>query len=105
MVTLEQEILNTIEEVKRLPIEKRPALIKMRENKKFKDLKSEVNQVLQNMEIMDLDLDQLNIFHYGSALYIQRQIAPWYDESKPYRIRNKNNKVPKWKQKITKTRE
>jgi len=48
LVTLEQEILNTIEEVKRIPNLLIPTLIKLTENKKFKELKSEVNQSALN---------------------------------------------------------
>ena len=97
---LEEDILNVIEEVKRMPLEKRPTLIKFRENKKYKDLKIEVNDVIRNMNIEDLDLDQLNMYHYGCALYIQRQIAPWIDETKTNTKRAKS-KTPPWKQKIT----
>ena len=54
-----------------------------------------------NMNIEDLDLNQLNTYHYGCALYIQRQIAPWFNEAKPNRKRNRP-KTPPWKTKITK---
>ena len=98
---IEEDILNVIEEVKRIPFDKRPTLIKLRENKKYKDLKLDVNQILNNMKIDDIDLDELNTYHYGTALYIQRQIAPWNDETKVNRKRAKS-KNPPWKQKISK---
>ena len=100
-IKLEEDIMNVIEEVKRMTLEKRPTLIKFKETKKYKELKIEVNQVVGNMNIEDLDLNELNTYHYGCALYIQRQIAPWFNETKTNRKRNKP-KTPPWKTKITK---
>ena len=97
---IEEEILNVIEEIKRIPIEKRPVLIKLQENHKFKTLLEEVNSVFRNMEIHDLDLNELNEYHYGTALYIQRQLAPWNNESKKHRNGNKSI-IPHGKEKST----
>ena len=98
-VKIEEDILNIIEEVRRMPLERRPVLIKLQENKKFKILCEEVNKVVNHINISHLDLNDLNLYNYGCALYIQRQIAPWNNEIKP----NKNHiktKIPPWKQKI-----
>ena len=101
-VKIEEDILNVIEEVKRMSLDQRPELIKITENKTFKNLKAEVNQVMSRMNLSDLNLEQINNYHFGTALYIQRKIAPWYDETKKSSKRNNKPKTPPWKVKITK---
>ena len=53
------------------------------------------------MNLEDLDLNQLNMYHFGTALYIQRKIAPWNDETRSNNKKAKP-KQPLWKKKIQK---
>ena len=99
-IQIEEELLNVIEEVKRMSFEERPTLIKLRENNKFKELSAEVRDIVCSMNIDHLDLTQLNEYHFGCSLYIQRKLAPWIDERKSNRKRAKS-KTPPWKQKIS----
>ena len=39
------------------------------------------------MNIDELGIDEVNTYHYSCALYIQRKLAPWLDESKNNRKR------------------
>ena len=98
---LEEELLNVIEEVRRMTFDKRPTLIKLKENKKFKDLSSEVQEVVRSMSIDDLSIDEVNIYNFGCALYVQRKVAPWLNENKNNRKRAKHE-APPWKKKINK---
>ena len=100
-IQVEEELLNVIEEVKRMTFEKRPTLIRLKENKSFKDLSAEVQEVVRSMNIDDLGIDEVNTYHYSCALYIQRKLVPWLDENKNNRKRAKP-KTPPWKQKINK---
>ena len=84
-----------------MSLEKRPTLIKLNENRKYKELRQKVNEVMFTMYLEDLNLDEINIYHFGCALFIQRKVAPWFDEDKKHRKRFQE-KTPLWKKKINK---
>ena len=79
---------------------KRPRLVKMIETKKFQKLLADVNNVLADFVQEEWGLDELDIYTYSGALYIQRTIAPWVREED---IETKKlQKEPPWKTKIKK---
>ena len=57
-VRLEEQLLNTIEEVKRMPMNKRPRLVKIIETKTFKKLLSEVNSALSGFAEQYMDMNE-----------------------------------------------
>ena len=77
MKVVEEELLNKIEEVKEMPMSERPRLIKLKETKLFQETLSQVNEALGKLTTEEMTLEELNIYTYGSALYIQEKIAPW----------------------------
>ena len=99
--TICDELLNTIEEVKRVTMEERPHLIKLVQNKTLKTLTHHVNTILHDLIPEDLPLLELNNTSFGAALFIQRKIAPWYDEKRKKPKRGKKNVMP-WKYKLQK---
>ena len=99
-VRLEEQLLNTIEEVKRMPMNKRPRLVKIIETKTFKKLLSEVNSALSGFAEQYMDMNELDAYTFGAALYIQRTIAPWVKEEDP--VIRKQQSEPPWKTKIKK---
>lgn len=50
---------------------------------------------------MDLSALDLNHTTFGAALFIQRKIAPWYDEKRKKTKRDKKHQKP-WKYKLQK---
>jgi len=101
MKVVEEELLNKIEEVKEMPMPERPRLIKLKETKLFQETLSQVNEALGKLTTEEMTLDELNIYTYGSALYIQEKIAPW-TKSKAYKKKQDfgRKKKPTWKMKI-----
>ena len=53
------------------------------------------------MSIDDLSIDEVNIYNFGCALYVQRKVDPWLNENKNNRKRAKHD-APPWKKKINK---
>ena len=102
MRTISDEIMNVIEEVRNMSMKERPRLINIIQNKTFKVKLSQVNNILQNLILEDISPTELNITNFGAALYLQRQLAPWYDEQKPETFRKYMKKEYPWKVKIQK---
>ena len=102
MRTMSDEIMNVIEEVRNMSMKERPRLINIIQNKTFKVKLSQVNNILQNLILEDISPTELNITNFGAALYLQRQLAPWYDEKKPETFRKYMKKEYPWKVKIQK---
>ena len=98
---LEEELANKIEETKGMSMEDRPKLIKLKVNKKFKELLKKVNQGLTRLIPVGTSLTEINCAHYGAALYIQNKVAPDYVEKRTNGTRKKS-KEPLWKKKIEK---
>lgn len=101
MERISDELINTIEEVKNMSMKNRPKLIKLVENKQFKTMLKQVNFIMNDIIEIDVPLTELNNTTYGAALYIQRKLAPWYDEKRPKRSRAPK-KESTWKIKIQK---
>ena len=98
---LEDELANTIEEVKRMTLNERPKLIKLFESKAFKQTTDMVNRALNKLVPRGSSLTELNSVSFGAGLYVQRKTAPWYKENSfpnPMRVK----RVPAWKSKLTK---
>ena len=76
----------------------RPKLIKLTENKQFKTLLKRVDHILQNLISIDIPITDLNHTHFGAALFIQRQLAPDYDEKHRNTERKSSKKEPPGKQ-------
>ena len=88
---LEEELANKIEETRGLSMEDRPRLIKLRENRKFKDLLEKVNQGLTRLIPVGPSLTDINCANYGAAWYIQNKLAPEYVERRGNGTRKKRN--------------
>ena len=80
----------------------RPRLIKLIENKKFKDLLKRVCHILENLIPIGIPLMELNNTHFGASLYIQRKLAPEFDEKRPKKDSPKIKKEHPWKTKLQK---
>ena len=57
---LEEELSNKIEETRNMSMEERPKLIKLRENKKFKELLKKVNIALRRLVPTNISLTEIN---------------------------------------------
>ena len=73
---IRDELVNTIEEVKRINFNSRPRLIKLMQNKTLKTLTQQVNSILQDLIAVDISALELNNTTFGAALFIQRKSAP-----------------------------
>ena len=102
MRTISDEIMNVIEEVRNMSMKERPRLINMIQNKAFKAKLSQVNKILPNLILEDISATELNTTTFGAALYLQRKLAPWYNENKPETFRKYMQKEYPWKIKIQK---
>ena len=96
---LEEELANVIEETKGWNMEERPRLIKLRENKSFKELLKKVNQCITRLIPVGSSLTEINCANYGAALYIQNKLAPDYVKKRGASTRKKST-IPPWKKKI-----
>ena len=96
---LEEELANKIEETRYLSMEERPKLIKLKENKTFKELLKKVNIGLSRLIPIDSSLTEINHANYGAAWYMQNKLAPDYVERRGNRTKKKNT-IPPWKKKI-----
>ena len=98
---MKDELMNVIEEVRAMKFQDRPSLIKLTENKKFKELLQSVNSTLYDTILGEVSITELNNITYGAALFIQRKLAPWYEENRPRKNRNGKKEYP-WKMKLMK---
>ena len=98
---IRDELMNTIEEVKRINFSERPRLIKLISNKTLKTLTITVNTIIDELIPVETPILELNSITFGAALYIQRTIAPWFDEKRKKPKRGKKNAMP-WKYKLQK---
>ena len=96
---LEEELTNKIEETRRMPMEERPKLVKVKENRKYKELLKKVNTSLSRLIPIDITLTEINCANYGAAWYIQSKMAPESVKRNRKEIKRKNDKPP-WKVKI-----
>lgn len=64
---LEEELLIKMEETKTIPMEERPKLIKLKDNKEFKALVKRVNTGLARLVPAELSLTDVNHTNYGAA--------------------------------------
>ena len=84
----------------------RPKLIKLRNNRKLKDLICMVNLALGRLFTVVPDITELNAINYGAALFIQETILPPRNSirNRPARAgirRPGPPKIPGWKKKLT----
>ena len=75
----------------------RPKLIKIIEDRKFKDLLRRVGDILQDLIPIGISVTELNHTHFGAALYIQRQLVPDFDEKRPRKDASNMKKDAPWK--------
>ena len=96
---IKDELCNTIEEIKGMTFKDRPPLIKIHANKNFKYMLQKVDSKLKELISGDISITEINCINYGAALFIQRKLAPWFDEKR--RPQSKmGSKVLPWKQKL-----
>ena len=95
------ELFNSIEEIKGMTFEDRPPLIKIFENKDFKHLLSKIDSILPELISDDVPITEINNINYGAALFIQRKMAPWFDEKRKAQ-KKKGSQIFPWKQKLQK---
>ena len=98
---LEEELSNKIEETRNMSMEDRPKLIKLRENKKFKELLKKVNIALRRLIPTNISLTEINYVNYGAAWYIQSKMAPEHVMKKGKDTRTRRTEPP-WKVKMMK---
>ena len=103
---LEENLSNRIEEIKTMNMKDRPKLIKLRNNRKLKDLIYMVNLALGRLFTVVPDITELNAINYGAALFIQETILPPRNSirNRPARAgirRPGPPKIPGWKRKLT----
>lgn len=95
-----EELANKIEETRRMNMDERPKLIKLRENKVFKALLQKVNTGLVKLVPEGTTLTELNCINYGAAWYIQSKLAPDHQEARGNGSRKNANWIPQWKKKM-----
>ena len=96
---MEEQLSDTIEEVKTMKLEDRPPLSKVQAYGKAKDLIKKVNIALHRLVPESAPLTELNQVTYAAALYVSRSIFPHYHQSV---IKSWKNKIPLWKLKLDK---
>ena len=65
-----------------MSMEDRPRLIKLKENKRFKELLKRVNKGLTRLIPLDTSLTEKNCATYGAAWYMQNKLAPDYQQKR-----------------------
>lgn len=97
---LEEELANKIEQTKELSLHERPRLIRIKEDRRFKELLKNVNIGLEKITPISSTLTEINNTTYGAAWYIQSKLLPDYNERPTGNRKNNRNKGPIWKRKL-----
>ena len=83
-----------------MSMEEHPKIIRLRENKKLKELLKKVNTAIRRLVPSDISLTDINCASFGAAWYIQDKMAPEHIVRRG-RARARNTE-PTWKLKIEK---
>ena len=95
---LKEEYLELLEDTKSQPMKNRKKLPKLKMNRNKKKLIRMVNKIIETTSTDDMNLTDINLMQFASALLITNKETP----AKPTTNRKSGNRPPAWQQRLQK---